>query len=108
MSGMAEILIDQGFKITGSDKSLSEVTDRLTQIGAKIFEGHDAKNIEDDVDTLVYSSAVVSDNPEVREAVKRKIPIVRRAEMLAEMIRLKYGIAIAGTHGKPQLLQWLV
>ena len=100
MSGMAEILIDQGFKITGSDKSLSEVTDRLTQIGAKIFEGHDAKNIEDDVDTLVYSSAVVSDNPEVREAVKRKIPIVRRAEMLAEMIRLKYGIAIAGTHGK--------
>lgn len=100
MSGMAEILIDQGFKITGSDKSLSEVTDRLTQIGAKIFEGHNAKNIEDDVDTLVYSSAVVSDNPEVREAVKRKIPIVRRAEMLAEMIRLKYGIAIAGTHGK--------
>ncbi len=100
MSGIAEILIDQGFKVSGSDRALSEVTERLQSLGATIFEGHSAKNITSDVDTLVYSSAVISDNPEVIEAVRRKIPIVRRAEMLAEVMRLKYGIGIAGTHGK--------
>ncbi len=100
MSGIAEILLDQGFQISGSDRSLSEVTDRLKQLGAKIFEGHHARNVQADVDALVYSSAVTPDNPEVAEAVKRKIPVIRRAEMLAEVMRLKYGIGVAGTHGK--------
>ena len=100
MSGIAEILLDQGFIVSGSDRALSEVTERLRSLGATIYEGHRADNIASDVDTLVYSSAVVSENPEVVEAQRRKIPIVRRAEMLAEVMRLKYGIGIAGTHGK--------
>jgi UDP-N-acetylmuramate--alanine ligase len=100
MSGIAEILLDQGFKISGSDRSLSEVTERLQSLGASIFEGHKAGNIAQDVDSVVYSSAVQPDNPEILEAQKRNIPIVRRAEMLAEVMRLKYGIGIAGTHGK--------
>jgi UDP-N-acetylmuramate--alanine ligase len=100
MSGIAEILLDQNFKVSGSDKALSEVTDRLQNLGAEIFEGHSPQNIKDDVDALVYSSAVTFDNPEVIEAKRRKIPIIRRAEMLAEVMRLKYGIGIAGTHGK--------
>ena len=100
MSGIAEILLDQGFGVSGSDRALSEVTERLRSLGAAIYEGHHAENIASDVDTLVYSSAVVSENPEVVEAQRRKIPIVRRAEMLAEVMRLKYGIGIAGTHGK--------
>jgi len=100
MSGIAEILLDQGFTITGSDRQLSEVTDRLRQLGATIYEGHDALNVASDVDVLVYSSAVPPDNPELVEAQRRKIPVIRRAEMLAEVMRLKYGIGIAGTHGK--------
>ena len=100
MSGIAEILLDQGFKVSGSDKSLSEVTERLQKLGATVYEGHRPENIASDVDTLVYSSAVMLENPEVLEAQRRKIPIVRRAEMLAEVMRLKYGIGIAGTHGK--------
>jgi UDP-N-acetylmuramate--alanine ligase len=100
MSGIAEILLDQGFKVSGSDRSLSEVTERLQSLGAVAFEGHRASNIANDVDTVVYSSAVQPDNPEILEAQRRKIPIVRRAEMLAEVMRLKYGIGIAGTHGK--------
>lgn len=100
MSGIAEILLNEGFRVSGSDKSLSEVTERLQELGAEVFEGHHAQNIAQDVDALVYSSAVSTDNPEVEEAQKRKIPIIRRAEMLAEVMRLKYGIGIAGTHGK--------
>jgi UDP-N-acetylmuramate--alanine ligase len=100
MSGIAEILLDQGFKVSGSDRSLSEVTERLQKLGALIFEGHRAENIAQDVDTVVYSSAVQPDNPEILEAQKRNLPVVRRAEMLAEVMRLKYGIGIAGTHGK--------
>lgn len=100
MSGIAEILLDQGFAISGSDKSLSEVTERLQSLGAIIYEGHRAENVAPDVDTVVYSSAVAAENPEVQEAIRRKIPVVRRAEMLAEVMRLKYGIGIAGTHGK--------
>ena len=100
MSGIAEILLDQGFSVSGSDKSLSEVTERLQSLGAIIYEGHAAKNIGDDVDALVYSSAVAQENLEMIEARRRKIPIIRRAEMLAEVMRLKYGIGIAGTHGK--------
>jgi UDP-N-acetylmuramate--alanine ligase len=100
MSGIAEILLDQGFKISGSDRALSEVTERLEKLGAEIFEGHRPEHVKPDVDALVYSSAVTLDNPEVIEAQRRKIPIIRRAEMLAEVMRLKYGIGIAGTHGK--------
>jgi UDP-N-acetylmuramate--alanine ligase len=100
MSGIAEILLDQGFQVAGSDKQLSEVTDRLSDLGAKIFEGHDPSHVAKDVDALVYSSAVALDNSEVQEAQRRKIPIIRRAEMLAEVMRLKYGVGIAGTHGK--------
>ena len=100
MSGIAEILLDQGFKVSGSDKALSEVTERLQSLGAEIFEGHRAGNVRDDVDALVYSSAVPLENPEVLEAQRRKIPVIRRAEMLAEVMRLKYGIGVAGTHGK--------
>jgi UDP-N-acetylmuramate--alanine ligase len=100
MSGIAEILLDQGFAVSGSDRTRSEVTERLEQLGAAVFEGHRAENIAADVDTVVYSSAVAPDNPELLEAQRRKIPVVRRAEMLAEMMRLKYGIGVAGTHGK--------
>ncbi len=100
MSGIAEILLDQGFKITGSDKQLSDITERLANLGAKIYEGHSPEHIEPDVDVVVYSSAVKLDNPEIQEAMRRKIPVIRRAEMLAELMRLKYGIGIAGTHGK--------
>lgn len=100
MSGLAEILIDQGFTITGSDRAPSENTERLRSLGARIMIGHQAGNLDADADVLVYSSAVPPDNPEVVEAQKRKIPVIRRAEMLAEVMRLKYGIGIAGTHGK--------
>jgi UDP-N-acetylmuramate--alanine ligase len=100
MSGIAEILLDQGFAVSGSDKQLTEVTDRLKKLGAEVFEGHRAENVKSDVDALVYSSAVSFDNAEVVEAQKRKLPIIRRAEMLAEVMRLKYGVGIAGTHGK--------
>lgn len=99
MSGIAEILLSRGFEVSGSDKSLSEITKRLSQLGMTIYEGHSPKNVKD-ADVLVYSSAVVLDNPEVQAALKRKIPIIKRAEMLAECMRMHYGIGIAGTHGK--------
>jgi UDP-N-acetylmuramate--alanine ligase len=99
MSGIAEILINQGFEVSGSDLHLTEVTKRLEEIGAKIYEGHSPENVKD-VDVLVYSSAVIPDNPEVRAAADRNIPIIKRAEMLAETMRMQYGIGIAGTHGK--------
>jgi UDP-N-acetylmuramate--alanine ligase len=100
MSGIAEILSAEGFAVTGSDRAASENTDRLQSLGIGVLIGHDASNLAPDVDALVYSSAVGSDNPEVAEAHRRKIPVIRRAEMLAEVMRLKYGIGIAGTHGK--------
>jgi len=100
MSGIAEILLQEGFTITGSDKTQSENTEQLGSLGAKVYIGHDPKNIEPDVDVLVFSSAVLPDNAELIEAHRRKIPVIRRAEMLAEVMRLKYGIGIAGTHGK--------
>src|SRR6185369_2894570 len=100
MSGIAEILINEGFAVSGSDRALGEVTERLQSLGAEVFEGHRAENIHKDVDVVVYSSAVGPENPELVEAQRRKIPVSRRAEMLAEVMRLKYGIGIAGTHGK--------
>jgi len=99
MSGIAEILLDQGFEVSGSDRQPSDITDRLEKLGAKIFKGHASKNLHD-ADVVVYSSAVHLDNPELVAAAEKKIPVIRRAEMLAELMRMKYGIAIAGTHGK--------
>ncbi len=100
MSGIAEILLDQGFSVTGSDLSRSDTTERLESLGARIMIGHAAENVAG-AEVVVYSSAVCpEDNPETVEALRRKIPIIRRAEMLAEVTRMKYGIAVAGTHGK--------
>lgn len=99
MSGLAEILVSQGFEVSGSDLSSSDITERLKSLGIKVFEGHSRKNLEN-VDVVVYSSAVNADNPEVKEAIERKIPVIKRAEMLAETMRMKYGVGIAGTHGK--------
>ena len=99
MSGIAEILLSLGFKVSGSDLRRSGVTDRLAQLGATIYEGHAAQNIEG-ATVVVTSSAVSATNPEVVEARARKIQVIQRAEMLAELMRLKYGIAIAGMHGK--------
>ncbi len=99
MSGIAEILLDQGFEVSGSDNSLSEITDRLTKLGAKVYKGHSPENLKE-ADVLVYSSAVTTDNPEVAAAIEKNIPVIKRSEMLAETMRMKYGIGIAGTHGK--------
>lgn len=99
MSGIAEILLNLGFTVSGSDLQRTEVTDRLQSLGVKVYEGHSAKNLGS-AEALVYSSAVSTDNPEVEEAFRRKIPVIRRAEMLAELMRMKFGIAVAGTHAK--------
>ena len=99
MSGIAEILLNQGMKVSGSDLRRSPVTDRLTQLGAIVYEGHDAAHVAG-ATVVVTSSAVSATNPEVVEARARKVPVIQRAEMLAELMRLKYGIAIAGMHGK--------
>src|SRR5882762_6734299 len=99
MSGIAEVLLNLGFKISGSDLKGSAVTQRLAGLGATIFEGHQAENVAG-ADVVVTSSAISIDNPEVAESHKLHIPVIPRAEMLAELMRLKYGIAIAGMHGK--------
>ena len=99
MSGIAEILLTMGYSVSGSDLKRSAVTDRLVGLGARVFEGHCAANAAAS-DVVVTSSAVSADNPEVVEARTRKIPVIQRAEMLAELMRLKYGIAVAGMHGK--------
>jgi UDP-N-acetylmuramate--alanine ligase len=99
MSGIAEILLNQNMRVSGSDLRRSPITDRLASLGAVIYEGHDAAHIAG-ATVVVTSSAVRADNPEVLEARARKIPVIQRAEMLAELMRLKYGIAIAGMHGK--------
>jgi len=99
MSGIAEVLTDYALKVSGSDLKLSETTARLERAGIEVFAGHDAKNVVG-ADLVVVSSAVPADNPERLAAAASGIPIVRRAEMLGELMRLKYGIAVAGTHGK--------
>ncbi len=99
MSGIAEVLLNLGYNVSGSDARKSAITDRLEQLGAKVYEGHAASNIEG-AQVVVTSTAVRADNPEVVEAQRRQIPVIPRAEMLAELMRLKYGIAIAGSHGK--------
>jgi UDP-N-acetylmuramate--alanine ligase len=99
MSGIAEILLTMGYAVSGSDLRRSAVTDRLAGLGAVIYQGHAAENAAE-CDVVVTSSAVPAGNPEVLEARARKIPVIQRAEMLAELMRLKYGIAVAGMHGK--------
>ncbi len=99
MSGIAEILLTMGYSVSGSDLRSSAVTDRLTLLGATVYVGHQAANAASS-DVVVTSSAVARDNPEVLEARARKTPVIPRAEMLAELMRLKYGIAVAGMHGK--------
>ncbi len=99
MSGIAEVLLNLGYKVSGSDLKGSAVTQRLESFGAKIFEGHLAENISG-AEVVVTSSAIATENPEVIEAHKLHLPVIQRAEMLAELMRLKYGIAIAGMHGK--------
>jgi UDP-N-acetylmuramate--alanine ligase len=99
MSGIAEVLLNLGYQISGSDLKSSAVTQRLAALGASIFEGHAAANIAG-ADVVVTSSAISVNNPEVHEARRLHIPVIQRAEMLAELMRLKYGIAIAGMHGK--------
>ncbi|MBI5420221.1 MAG: UDP-N-acetylmuramate--L-alanine ligase [Deltaproteobacteria bacterium] len=100
MSGIAELLLNLGYRVAGSDLRRSDTTDRLARLGAEIRVGHAAENVPADGHVVVVSSAVKPDNPEVVEAHHRKIPVIPRAEMLAELMRMKYGIAIAGTHGK--------
>src|SRR5438445_7417574 len=99
MSGIAEILLNLGYRVTGSDVRRSETIERLEALGAKVFIGHEAAHVEG-AHVVVYSSAVARDNIEVQVARQRAIPVIPRAEMLAELMRLKYGIAVAGTHGK--------
>ena len=99
MSGIAEVMLTLGYKVSGSDQNESAATRRLVSMGAKVFRGHAASNIED-IDCVVVSSAIKADNPELQQAHAQQIPVVPRAEMLAELMRFKRGIAIAGTHGK--------
>src|ERR1700730_460651 len=99
MSGIAEILLNLGYPVSGSDLKQTFVTERLTSLGATIFEGHAAANVVG-ASVVVVSSAVNESNPEVVEARSSKVPVIQRAEMLAELMRLKYGIAVAGMHGK--------
>ena len=99
MSGIAEVLLNLGYAVSGSDLKASDTTRRLAALGGRMFQGHAREHVED-VDVVVVSSAVRKDNPEVLEARARKIPVIPRAEMLAELMRLKHGIAIAGSHGK--------
>ncbi len=99
MSGIAELLLNQGYKVSGSDLRESDTTRRLADLGGEISIGHSAENITE-VDVVVTSTAVKAGNPEVVEANRQHVAVIPRAEMLAELMRMKYGIAIAGTHGK--------
>ncbi|MBN2184118.1 MAG: UDP-N-acetylmuramate--L-alanine ligase [Candidatus Krumholzibacteriota bacterium] len=99
MSGIAEVLLNLGFHVSGSDLQRSPITEHLEDIGAVIYEGHDSKNIKD-ADIIVVSSAVSSSNPEIMAAVGKKVPVIPRSDMLGELMRIRTGIAIAGAHGK--------
>ena len=100
MSGIAEIMLKIGYSVQGSDAKASANTERLEKLGARVFIGHDAANVSDGVSAVVYSTAVKATNPEMMVARDRRIPLVRRAEMLAELMRLQFSIAVGGTHGK--------
>ena len=99
MSGIAEVLLNLGYQVSGSDQKRSAVTDRLAKLGARVFEGHAAANVAE-AQVVVTSTAVKADNPEVMQARRQGLPVIPRAEMLAELMRLKYGVAVAGSHGK--------
>src|ERR1700738_5720119 len=110
MSGIAEVLLTLGYSVSGSDTKTSATTERLQQMGATVYEKHQAANVEG-ARVVVTSSAIRGENAEVLEAHKRKIPVIPRAEMLAELMRLKYGIAVAGAHGKnttPSVVAWVL
>lgn len=106
MSGIAELLLRQGHHISGSDIANNANSERLKSLGAKIFIGHRAENI-DDATVVVFSSAISPENPEILVAKSKKIPLIQRAEMLAELMRVKYGLAVAGTHGKTTTTSFL-
>jgi len=99
MSGIAEVLLNLGYQVSGSDLQQTSVTEKLQELGAKIYTGHSRQHVGE-VEVVVRSTAVKDENPEVVEALERSIPVIPRAEMLAELMRLKYGVAVAGTHGK--------
>jgi UDP-N-acetylmuramate--alanine ligase len=99
MSGLAEVLLNMGYQVSGSDLRASEVTDRLVGLGGRVFVGHAASNVEG-AQVVVYSTAVARDNPELAAAREIAIPVIARAEMLAELMRMKYGVAVGGAHGK--------
>jgi len=99
MSGIAEVLVNVGYDVSGSDRARSELTDRLASMGVTIRIGHDPAHVAG-ADVVVVSSAIAPGNPEFVEAHARHIPVIRRAEMLAELMRLRFGIAVAGAHGK--------
>lgn len=99
MSGIAELLLNLGYRVSGSDLSATDITRRLQKLGGTVYRGHAAKNVEG-ADVVVTSSAIPADNPEVTAARQTAIPLIPRAEMLAELMRLKYSIAVAGAHGK--------
>ncbi|MGZ8467058.1 MAG: Mur ligase domain-containing protein, partial [Candidatus Binatia bacterium] len=100
MSGIAEVLLNSGYAVSGSDLQASEATRRLSSLGAQIYVGHQEENIAGNPSVVVISTAVKYANPEVLEARRRHIPVIPRAEMLAELMRLRFGIAVAGAHGK--------
>ena len=99
MSGYAEIMLRLGYQVQGSDSKASANTERLESLGARVFVGHDAAHVEG-VSAVVYSTAIKADNPELAAARERRVPVVPRAEMMAELVRLKFSVAVAGTHGK--------
>ena len=99
MSGIAEVLLNLGFQVSGSDQKPTPITDRLQRLGAHIFEGHAAGNVSE-AQVVVVSSAVPRANPEIQEANRRQIPVIPRAEMLGELMRMKFNVAVAGAHGK--------
>ena len=99
MSGLAEVLLNMGYQVSGSDLKGSDVTDRLSSLGGRVFTGHAASNVEN-AQVVVYSSAVKPDNPELAAARATGIPVIARADMLAELMRMKYGVAVGGSHGK--------
>ena len=99
MSGIAEVLLNHGYHVQGSDLKATKITDRLKELGAVIYEGQRAENL-DDAEVVVISSAIKPGNPELDAARLKGLPVVRRAEMLAELMRLKSNVAVAGTHGK--------
>ncbi|MCQ3976351.1 MAG: UDP-N-acetylmuramate--L-alanine ligase, partial [Anaerolineae bacterium] len=100
VSSIATVLLQQGYQVSGSDRQASAATERLAQLGATIFIGHRAENLPDSLDTVIISSAIPADNPEVVEAQRRGLAVVKRAEWLGRMMAGKVGVAVAGTHGK--------